>query len=167
MIANCRNSVLADRELHLTLLERFNRELYTLRNYTHYTLFALHHNKHDYYTLVDNKSKPHTRKYLGTRENHTVQLIQKRRFLEESLDRIKSNLELMDFLPKNTKAWIRRTYVTRCQRLTNFLTVPASILPALSMLRHGVKKDIDARICISRISGMSIPAEKEHARNQK
>lgn len=96
MIQSSLGNIIADRDFHLAQLERFRRELHNTRNYTQYTLYVHPRKERRYFTLVNNRVEPHTKRYLGTREKTTVQIVQKRRFLEVSIKRIERNLVLMN-----------------------------------------------------------------------
>ena len=96
MIENSREYVQRDLEFHLDQLEKFERELKDSRKYKGYGLMACGPNGKKYFSSFHYHNKKRILKYLGAEMNLTVQILQKRRFLTESIRRINKNRPLME-----------------------------------------------------------------------
>lgn len=93
--------VRTDMDFHLRQLKRFGEELKDSRKYNGCGLITYERNGKRYFSRTNYRKGKNKVTYLGAETGLTVQILQKRRFLTESLRRIENNIPLMEkFLAK-------------------------------------------------------------------
>lgn len=96
--AACPSSILLHREYLQRLLAQYTRALHRTRNVAHLHLLSHRRGARRYYYARMRQNNIIRRIYLGTKDNPTVQQLQRRRLLQELVSNIEADLKALDEL---------------------------------------------------------------------